>query len=175
MLKQPGHFTSMKNELGDCTSLFSLCFRFSSAGNGLRRSFIAAGTQGKGKATHDQSTRRTPSVEIARSGPRSVPDTASTRSGTRATRPSPSTKSPTPRRLHTCWAKDSRACDVRAHTRHHPGEAPLSGCSVLPRPWGAKRSGLGPCHAPWHAAPVGDLTTARIGGPPEGGKSGKGL
>ena len=38
MLKQPGHFTSMKNELGDCTSRLSLCFRFSSVAEGWSRS-----------------------------------------------------------------------------------------------------------------------------------------
>lgn len=27
--KQPGHFTSMKNELGDCTKRFNLCWRAS--------------------------------------------------------------------------------------------------------------------------------------------------
>ncbi len=30
----PGHFTSMKYELGDCTSLFNLCFLFSSSAVG---------------------------------------------------------------------------------------------------------------------------------------------
>ena len=38
MLKQPGHFTSMKKELGDCTKRLSLCFRFSSEADGWRRS-----------------------------------------------------------------------------------------------------------------------------------------
>jgi len=38
MLKQPGHLTSMKNELGDCTKRLSLCFRFSSLAEGWRRS-----------------------------------------------------------------------------------------------------------------------------------------
>ena len=38
MLKQPGHLTSMKNELGDCTRRLSLCFRFSSLADGWRRS-----------------------------------------------------------------------------------------------------------------------------------------
>ena len=38
MLKQPGHFTSMKKELGDCTNRLSLCFRFSSEAEGWRRS-----------------------------------------------------------------------------------------------------------------------------------------
>ena len=38
MLKQPGHFTSMKKELGDCTKRLSLCFRFSSLAEGWRRS-----------------------------------------------------------------------------------------------------------------------------------------
>ena len=38
MLKQPGHLTSMKNELGDCTRRLSLCFRFSSLAEGWRRS-----------------------------------------------------------------------------------------------------------------------------------------
>ena len=38
MLKQPGHFTSMKKEFGDWTSLFNLCFRFSSDADGWRRS-----------------------------------------------------------------------------------------------------------------------------------------
>ena len=38
MLKQPGHFTSMKKELGDCTNRLSLCFRFSSLAEGWRRS-----------------------------------------------------------------------------------------------------------------------------------------
>ncbi len=38
MLKQPGHFTSMKKELGDCTKRLSLCFRFSSEAEGWRRS-----------------------------------------------------------------------------------------------------------------------------------------
>ena len=33
MLKQPGHFTSMKKELGDCTRRFSL-WRFSSSSRG---------------------------------------------------------------------------------------------------------------------------------------------
>ena len=35
---QPGHFTSMKKELGDCTKRLSLCFRFSSLAEGWRRS-----------------------------------------------------------------------------------------------------------------------------------------
>ena len=38
ILKQPGHFTSMKKELGDCTKRLSLCFRFSSLAEGWRRS-----------------------------------------------------------------------------------------------------------------------------------------
>ena len=38
MLKQPGHLTSMKKELGDCTKRLSLCFRFSSLAEGWRRS-----------------------------------------------------------------------------------------------------------------------------------------
>ena len=38
MLKQPGHLTSMKKELGDCTKRLSLCFRFSSEADGWRRS-----------------------------------------------------------------------------------------------------------------------------------------
>ena len=38
MLKQPGHLTSMKKELGDCTNRLSLCFRFSSEAEGWRRS-----------------------------------------------------------------------------------------------------------------------------------------
>ena len=38
MLKQPGHLTSMKNELGDWTKRLSLCFRFSSLAEGWRRS-----------------------------------------------------------------------------------------------------------------------------------------
>ena len=38
MWKQPGHLTSMKKLLGDCISLFSLCFRFSSLVLGNRRS-----------------------------------------------------------------------------------------------------------------------------------------
>ena len=38
MLKQPGHLTSMKKELGDCTKRLSLCFRFSSEAEGWRRS-----------------------------------------------------------------------------------------------------------------------------------------
>ena len=38
MLKQPGHLTSMKNELGDCTKRFSLCLRCSSSRGGCSRS-----------------------------------------------------------------------------------------------------------------------------------------
>ena len=38
MLKQPGHLTSMKKELGDCTSRFSLCRRCSSSLGGCSRS-----------------------------------------------------------------------------------------------------------------------------------------
>ena len=38
ILKQPGHFTSMKKEFGDCTKRLSLCFRFSSLAEGWRRS-----------------------------------------------------------------------------------------------------------------------------------------
>ena len=38
MLKQPGHFTSMKKELGVCTKRFSLCRRCSSSRGGCRRS-----------------------------------------------------------------------------------------------------------------------------------------
>jgi hypothetical protein len=38
MLKQPGHLTSMKKELGDWTKRFNLCFRFSSEAEGWRRS-----------------------------------------------------------------------------------------------------------------------------------------
>ena len=38
MLKQPGHFTSMKKELGDCTRRFSLCRRCSSSLGGCSRS-----------------------------------------------------------------------------------------------------------------------------------------
>jgi len=38
MLKQPGHLTSMKNDRGWGTSIFSLCLRASAAGEGLRRS-----------------------------------------------------------------------------------------------------------------------------------------
>lgn len=34
----PGHLTSMKYELGDCTSLLSLCCFVSSSAEGLRRS-----------------------------------------------------------------------------------------------------------------------------------------
>ena len=38
MLKQPGHLTSMKKELGDCTSRLSLCRRCSSSLGGCSRS-----------------------------------------------------------------------------------------------------------------------------------------
>ena len=38
MLKQPGHFTSMKNELGVCTNRFSLCRLASTDGSGCSRS-----------------------------------------------------------------------------------------------------------------------------------------
>ena len=38
MLKQPGHFTSMKKEFGDCTRRFSLCLRCSSSRGGCSRS-----------------------------------------------------------------------------------------------------------------------------------------
>ena len=38
MLKQPGHFTSMKKELGDCTKRFSLWRRCSSSFGGWSRS-----------------------------------------------------------------------------------------------------------------------------------------
>jgi hypothetical protein len=38
MLKHPGHFTSMKKELGLWTNRFSLCFRCSSAAEGCKRS-----------------------------------------------------------------------------------------------------------------------------------------
>ena len=34
----PGHFTSMKYELGDCTRRFSLCFFFSDSMEGLSKS-----------------------------------------------------------------------------------------------------------------------------------------
>lgn len=44
MLKQPWHLTSMKYELGDCTKRFSLCLRFSTSGEGLRRSISHAST-----------------------------------------------------------------------------------------------------------------------------------
>jgi hypothetical protein len=37
----PGHLTSIKYELGCWTSLFNLCFRFSSAGDGCKRSFAS--------------------------------------------------------------------------------------------------------------------------------------
>lgn len=42
MVKHPGHFTSMKNELGDCTSRFNLCFLASTAGSGCSRSHSRA-------------------------------------------------------------------------------------------------------------------------------------
>jgi len=42
MVKQPGHLTSMKNEFGDCTSLFNLCFLASTAGSGCSRSHSRA-------------------------------------------------------------------------------------------------------------------------------------
>ena len=38
IVKQPGHFTSMKKELGDCTRRFSLCRRCSSSRGGCSRS-----------------------------------------------------------------------------------------------------------------------------------------
>ena len=38
MLKQPGHLTSMKKELGDCTRRLSLCRRCSSSLGGCSRS-----------------------------------------------------------------------------------------------------------------------------------------
>jgi hypothetical protein len=38
MLKQPGHLTSMKYELGACTRRRSLCLEASSAAEGCRRS-----------------------------------------------------------------------------------------------------------------------------------------
>lgn len=38
MLKHPGHFTSMKNELGDCTNRFSLCWLLSASADGCSRS-----------------------------------------------------------------------------------------------------------------------------------------
>lgn len=52
MLKQPWHLTSMKNELGDCTSRLSLCFCFSSSTGGCSRSMSLArtcGGRGKGE------------------------------------------------------------------------------------------------------------------------------
>jgi hypothetical protein len=41
MLKQPGHFTSMKKELGDCTKRLSLWRLCSSSRGGCRRSISA--------------------------------------------------------------------------------------------------------------------------------------
>ena len=38
MLKHPGHFTSMKKELGACTKRLSLCFDASTEGSGFSRS-----------------------------------------------------------------------------------------------------------------------------------------
>jgi len=38
MVKQPGHLTSMKKDLGAGTRFLSLCLRASAAGVGLRRS-----------------------------------------------------------------------------------------------------------------------------------------
>ena len=38
IVKQPGHLTSMKKELGDCTSRLSLCRRCSSSLGGCSRS-----------------------------------------------------------------------------------------------------------------------------------------
>lgn len=38
MVKQPGHLTSMKKDLGAGTRVLSLCLRASAAGVGLRRS-----------------------------------------------------------------------------------------------------------------------------------------
>ena len=38
MLKHPGHFTSMKKELGACTKRLSLCFDASTEGSGCSRS-----------------------------------------------------------------------------------------------------------------------------------------
>lgn len=47
MLKQPVHLTSMKKLLGDCTSLLSLCFLFSSSAGGFSRSISAESTCGR--------------------------------------------------------------------------------------------------------------------------------
>jgi len=38
MVKQPGHLTSMKKDLGAGTRFLSLCLRASAAGDGFRRS-----------------------------------------------------------------------------------------------------------------------------------------
>lgn len=42
ILKQPGHLTSMKQELGCCTRRLSLHFFFSSAGEGCSKSFASS-------------------------------------------------------------------------------------------------------------------------------------
>jgi len=49
------HLTSMKKLFGDCTSLFSLCFRFSNSAGGFSRSKSAASTwtQAAGRAGSD--------------------------------------------------------------------------------------------------------------------------
>ena len=39
-LQRPGHCTPMKQELGLCTRLFSLCFLFSSSAEGRRRALV---------------------------------------------------------------------------------------------------------------------------------------
>ena len=49
MLKHPGHFTSMKNELGAWTRRLSLCLRFSSDALGWRRSFTCGSHEKKAR------------------------------------------------------------------------------------------------------------------------------
>ena len=79
MLKQPGHFTSMKKELGDCTKRLSLCFRFSSLAEGWRRSrtmvlvaLLLLGTCGGDKGSIGGSAGGEVSRAVARQKPRAA-------------------------------------------------------------------------------------------------------
>lgn len=47
ILKQPGHLTSIKYDFGCCTKRFSLCFFFSSAGNGWSKSLASWNDDGE--------------------------------------------------------------------------------------------------------------------------------
>lgn len=50
----PGHFTSIKYELGLCTNLFSLCFRFSDSGVGCNKSTCSCKKMSTPRVTIEQ-------------------------------------------------------------------------------------------------------------------------